>query len=411
MSEVTFEELGGRQRTLTLRGGGLPFQGAEWPSGQTVDTSWNPGSPVATQQVLGPTEPPSSWSGEWNTTRLISLPSLLTDSSGEQSITRADELSDVVDSFRLSGQLLRVTWVAGPNRRRVRYGRLVEFVPSFVRADDLTWRMKLDWIGRTPTAQGVALTDDHSALRAAALAANDAAARIAGEDRRGATERFAGGPIGLISSNPFVKNSASPFTLGQLEAFVDSPRVLVDSFARAARAIDARLTQLGNIALKVRDLPAAVLGQIADASIDAVATANQFVDALSRESPESMSTRVRVANLLDAASYYSSAQTGAELLAQEASRARLASLSRQSAVGRPGSDAGAMTGAGDLLAVIIPKSSDTMLDISRRYYDGDDLSYELSRANQLPGATITPPRAPLAIPSRAVLDRLRQSGA
>lgn len=396
MSTLIIEELGGKKRLLSLRGSGLPLQGAEWGGEQVVDTSWNPGSPVATQHVMGPTEMPSNWDGEWRTNRLASLPCLLSEDGGsDKTIVFADALREVVDSIRISAQLLRVTWVAKPGRKRVRIGRLTKFTTQDDRADDLRWSATFTWIGRD-TSAAVAISDADltlAATRASALAATDAASRI--EANR------------IITANKQVPNGPTPFTLGQLEALANAPKKLANQFARFATAVSARLSQLGDIVQAVKDTPAAILNQIVDASSDCVSASNKFVDQLTREGPETLSTSNRVANLLQAASYYGSAQTGAEQLAAAAAQARLAAARRRSARGRVGTDARSLTGAGDLLAVIVPKTGETMLSISRKFYKGADLSYELSRANGLPGQTITPPRGPLIIPKREVLDRFK----
>jgi hypothetical protein len=396
VSTVIIEELGGQKRKVTLRGSGLPLQGAEWGGEQIVDTSWNPGSPVATQQVMGPTEMPSSWEGEWRTNRLASLPCLVSEDGGsDKSIVFADALRDLVDAVRISAQLLRVTWVAKPGRKRVRIGRLTKFTSQDERADDLRWSATFTWIGRDASA-AVAVSDADltlAATTAAALAATDAASRI--EANR------------IISANKQVPNGPTPFTLGQLEALANAPRKFTNQFARFAKAVAARLSQLGDIVQAVKDTPAAILNQIVDASSDAVSASNKFVDQLTRQGPETLSTSNRVANLLQAASYYGSAQTGAEQLAAASAQARLAAARRRSAARRVGTDPRSLTGAGDLLNVIVPKAGETLLSISRRFYAGADLSYELARANGLPGQTITPPRGPLIIPRREVLDRFK----
>lgn len=395
MSQVIIEEQGGRRRTLTLRGAALPFQGAEWTGEQIEDTSWNPGSSVATQQVLGPKEPPSEWEGEWNTTRLVSLPALFADGASEKSVSRADELADAADGIRVSGQLLRVTWVMRPGRRRVMYGRLTKLALKYTRADDVHWNATFTWIGLAPNATATVPSDSETlaATRAAALAASQAAANIEA--------------AAIIQSNPKVKNSASTFTLGDLEALADAPKQIVASFANAAKAVDSRLRQLSDIAAKIRGEPSEVMGQIVDAARDAVAVANGFVDAMTRQTPESMSTRAKVANLLRAVDYFGAAQVQAELIADAAARTRAAAAARRAAGQRAGADPRGLAGGGDLLAVVVPRLGDTMLSISKRFYDGDDLSDLLSRANGFPSATIVPPRGPIVVPTRAALERNR----
>jgi len=346
--------------------------------------------------VMGPTEMPSDWTGEWRTNRLVSLPCLLsTDGGSDQSIVFADALRDLVDSVRISGQLLRVTWVGKPGRKRVRIGRLTKFTSEDDRSDDLKWNATFTWISRDATSASAVSDADLtlSATTAAALAAADAASRI--EANR------------IITANKQVPGGPTPFTLGQLEALANGPKNLAKQFARVATAFSARLSQLGDIAEAVKDAPAAVLNQIVNAASSMVSASNKFVDQVTRQGPETLSTSSRVANLLQAASYYGSAQTGAELMAAAAAQARLSAARRRAASARVGTDPRSLTGAGDLLDVIVPKQGDTMLSISRRFYQGADLSYELSRANGLPGQTITPPRGPLIIPRREVLVRFK----
>lgn len=396
MSTILIEELTGKKRRLTLQGSGLPLRGAGWGGTQVVDTSWNPGSPVATQQVLGPTEAPSDWSGEWRTNRLASLPCLLaSDSSSDQTIAIADVLRDTFDSIRISGQLLRVTWVSKPGHRVVRLGRITKFNSDYERSDDLAWTATFDWIGRD-TQSAVAISDADQTLAsatAAALSATDAASRVEAQ--------------AIVTANAAVPNGPTPFSLGQLEAIAEAPKNLARQFARVAQAFASRINALSQIIATTRDAPAAVLNQLVDASTSAVEAASGFINAITASGPETLSVDSRVSSLLTAASYFSHIQDGAEQMAIDAAAARTAAARRRSAASRNGSDSRNLTGAGDLLDVIVPVAGATLLTISQKYYSGADLSYELARANGLPGQTITPPRAPLIIPRREVLARFR----
>lgn len=395
MSSIFIEELGGQKRTLTLLGSGLPLQGAEWGGEMVVDTSWNPGSPVATQQVLGPTEAPSDWEGQWRTNRLAALPCELTSSQGDQVIVLADALRDTMDSFRISGQLLRVTWISKPGRKRVRTGRLTKFSSSDERADDLAWHATFTWIGRD-NAAAVAISDADTTIadaRAAALAATDAASQVEAQS--------------IITANAQTPLGPTPFSLGQLEAIANGPRDLARQFARTVTSISSRINQLADIISTVRDAPAAVLNQLVNASTSAIEASSNFVNAITRNGPETLSVDSRVASMLTASSYFSNIQDAAETVALQAAASRTAAARRRTAAARVGTDARSLTGPGDLRDVIVPRQGTTMLAISRQYYDGADLSYELSRANGLPGDTIVPPRGPIIIPPREVLSRFR----
>jgi hypothetical protein len=94
-------------------------------------------------------------------------------------------------------------------------------------------------------------------------------------------------------------------------------------------------------------------------------------------------------------------------MAREMLRAESAAAAKRGALRRAGADRGGLLGAGDLIAVIVPRQGETLLGISKRYYQ-EDMSWELARANGLPGDTIVPPRQPIVIPVRSVLRRLSQ---
>lgn len=393
MSSILIEELTGRKRQLTLVGGGLPFQGANWSTEHAITTTWNPGSPVAVQHVFGPQEMPSDWEGEWNTTRLIKAPPLWVDGGPERTLVLADDVYRAMNALVASGQLLRVTWVAAENRRFARYGRLQKLDPKFDRADDIKWSATFAWIGRFDAAVAVVQSDQGaSAARALALAATDAQSRIES--------------AAFISANPKVPLSATTFSLGQLEQLADAPLQTAKSFARAGESIVNRVNAVAGIIEKVRDVPYEVVQQFVDVAIEAVGTSNRFVDAMSRESYESWTTRNTLSSLLRAATYYSSSQEGAEILAEKAMTAARDAQKRRTADQRAGSDPRSLTGAGDILKIILPKAGETLTTIAIREYR-QDLSFELARANGLPGDTVTPPRISLIIPTLAVLQRLR----
>lgn len=394
-SVLIVTELGGRRRQLSLVGAALPFMGAAWGGSLVMSTSWNPGNPNATQQVLVPTESPSAWEGEWNTNRLAALPPQYSEAGGaDQSIVLADTLRSVIEDIFRSGQQLSVTWIYKDNRRITRFGRAKTWNFPHRGGDDIKWSITFEWSGRGISQPTVSPDEGTiAAVRAATLAANDAAGHAEAQS--------------IISANKQHPLSANRFTLGQLESLAGAPQQLVKNFTRLATAVTNRLRHVTDILVKVRDQPAAVAGLALSAATDAVATANDFCDRMGRQGPEQQSLDSRVSALLRASRYYGSAQTQAELMSMTA--LRLARLARaRHANGRPSAGNPSSLSSGDMLATYLPKKGDTMISISRKFYGGDDLSYELSRANALPGSTIVPPRAPaLIIPQRAILEGRR----
>lgn len=388
------ERTGPRQRRVELRGAGLPFMGAEWAGAMTVSTQWNPGNAEGVQHVLGPQELPSSWEGEWNTTRLIATPCRYGENGGSlRDVAVADTLRDLLEVMFRAGQLLRVTWVGKDNRRITRLGRATEWRWRMTRPDDLRWSVTFDWLGRDDGAQKTASQFKGDELltnaRALIVAANDAAAAI---------------EVAAIVAANQRKQAATTFSLGQLEQFANGPREIANSFARFANAVSNRARHLGDLIVKIRDTPAAILGTAVDVGTNALAVANQFIDQISREGPETMSTRNKVSSMLRASSYYGNGQTQAELMADIAQQLGLAARRRRVAMQQGSSTSGKLT-AQDILTVHMPRSGETMLSISQLYYQAD-LSFELCKANGLPGHTITPPRTALVIPEKAVLAKL-----
>jgi hypothetical protein len=407
-SVLEIEELTGKKRKISLRGAGLPFQGATWTGETNVVTQWNAGNPEATQHVLSPQELPSSWEGEWNTTRLLAAPSSFAEKNGaDNDVVFAYSLVDIFESIRRGGQRLRVTWSTnvqtqffgdepGAVRSRsfkvTRVGRLTSFAFSPDRLDDISWSMTFDWLGRgEPQRKTLRRKEEDvlSASRRAQAAQNELVAQIELASIRGQNRR---------------KNEVSAFRLGDLEALADGPRQLVDDFARSVNSITNRMKNLGDLVLKVRDTPAAIAGQAVDVATNAVSVANQFVDAISRDGPEAWSTRNKVSNLTRAADYYGKSQTQAELMSSVAEEMARAARRRRSANVPQRNRYASTATTNDVLAVHVPREGETLLSISMRYYEAD-LSAELAVANGLPAYTIEPPmRVPLVIPTRSVLE-------
>jgi hypothetical protein len=378
---ITVEEIGGG-RKLELRGSSLPFYGAEWGTAQRLVTKWYAGNTIeATQQVLGPIELPSQWEGEWNTTRLVGSPAKYTDDDGtERYITRASTLRDVCDGLFYSGALCRVTWAStlntptGMNTRRVvREGRAKEWRFPHTRADDIRWSIEWEWIGRGGRQQRVVAFRDEGTealLRDVIVSINEATAAIESSP--------------LVSSNRAVKNSATPFTLGQLEAFLDGPNQLMRDFARFANSITNRMKRIGDMIKKVRGMTASLAGQALDVSTNAIAVCNQFVDDMSRPAPETLATKQKVSSMLTAASYFGEGQTQAGYVQDANVRLARIAQQRRNALLPGNSDPNGRMNTNGVLTVHIGREGDTLPGISSRYYGTPDRSDLIAIANGLP---------------------------
>lgn len=210
---VTIAEKTGKQRSIVLRGAALPLQGATYSTEQKLLTKWYAGNPwEATQHVLGSMDPPSDWSGKWNTTRLVASPPSYYDGpgAGEQKVVYANELAELFwgdTGFIRTACLLVVTWATDDGRSIVREGRIGPGKFPYTRFDDVEWQMTFVWTGRgNGPPREVQFNGDDSVVanQQAASALNDLSNEIPG----------ANGPA---TDDPSIPFSATNESLGQFE--------------------------------------------------------------------------------------------------------------------------------------------------------------------------------------------------
>jgi hypothetical protein len=143
--------------SVILTGRALPYRPAEFSGKLRLQTTWYPGNPVATAQVLGPLESPSTFHGMWKD-RFISGPAwdgTVSDSIPPAQLTNdfadfssgglnsAADLCDLLDAIRRSGLPVRVTW-----DQWVRLGFLTEFGFKPHRHQDVEWTATFTWISQ-----------------------------------------------------------------------------------------------------------------------------------------------------------------------------------------------------------------------------------------------------------------------
>lgn len=406
-STVVIEEIAGARRRLELRGAGLPFRGVGFPVMQKLTTTWYPGNAgEATQHVLGPEDSPTSFEGEWNTTRLIRTPALFSENGNEPvQIVRAATLVTILDAIARSGSLLRVTWAAvgaiGIERSRImREGRIREFDPVFDRVDDVRWSVEFEWTGRGARQARVKVRSDDLQANTSALinAANEAQAAIeAAELVTAARDRAA-------------RKQASRFTLGQLEALAEGPNDLMRQFAQFANNVTNRVRRLGDLVIKVRSLPLQLAEQAIDVASNAVAVANQFVDQITRQPPELASTKNKVSAMTRSTSYFNGGAETAQDVANRAAEYRRSVRRRRSALGTQTSAGRNRLRAAeprDILTVHIAREGDTFIGLSNRYYGTPDKGAEIAVANGLPAYQTEPDRGEvIVIPTLRTIESL-----
>ncbi len=418
-SSLTIEELSGQKRRLVLKGGGLPLKGASFAAQTIVATTWNNGNPEATQQVLASQESPSDWEGVWKTVQLIGSPCEYEGPEGSSAIGLAFELEQLVDSIRLAGQLLRVTWANEVQRilpgssstgefrqlgnldqlKKVRLGRLTSFDPKYDTLDDIKWSATFEWVSRgdvTPKSVDFRGDDLIASVRDA-IQKQDAVAKSVAESQ-----------LRALRADGFrQKNYANQFTLGQLEQIEQGVVDSVDSFSDAANAVSGRLKGIGDVILKGRAVPFEIASHALDVANNAVAIVTQFVDQISQKSPEQQVLTPKLSTLTRTASYASGVQTQAQLM--QAANVRLAQQARlrSSAAGNQAQPLVNRAKSGDIRTMHLARDGETMVSIALKY---EIEVGDLCRANALPQQTIRPPRLPLIIPTTSALDQRAGQG-
>lgn len=156
-TNFTIVELTGDRRTLSLGGRCLPYKPYSLKGKMRAEFTWYPGNAVASTQVLGAQEAPTTIRGQWKDKFVRSV-----DDEGFNVIPtgiaelNASQLADVmaivtaVDSIRRGGQLLEVTWDA-----IVRRGLLTDFTHSWNRREWCEWEMEFTWISQGEDEQPI----------------------------------------------------------------------------------------------------------------------------------------------------------------------------------------------------------------------------------------------------------------
>jgi hypothetical protein len=175
-SAFTIAEQTGRKRVLILKERALPYRPFTLSGSMRAETTWYPGNPIASMQVLGNEEAPTTITGRWADRFLRSIDDegravqasaialLGTGGAGAtQPVANVVELAKTVDSIRREGQVVEVTW-----DQQIRHGIVEQFVQIWDRAEILNWEITFKWIsqGEREVPISFALEVDQKSLSA-----------------------------------------------------------------------------------------------------------------------------------------------------------------------------------------------------------------------------------------------------
>jgi hypothetical protein len=406
-STITIEELeatfpGGKLRKLVLVGSGLPRRGAVWGGEMRAPTTWYTGNGTeGSQQILGPTETPSSWTGMWKRTTLGRAPCIYTDEAGTTTrIVDPTALWQIMDDFRIAGPRLRVTWQVlgveivgsasrfGQRRERkidfqkVMEGRLTSFAVNPDRHTDIQWNATFTWISRGGKQSKVAEVRQDDDVSKITQSLQDAFDNMDTFTRTAA----------IVSSNARIPNSASKLTLGRLEAIANAPRKAITTALSKLRYDVNQVKRAADLAKTLQSTPQAIESSVLDFARDVQAVANQTVDEFGRRPAELNTNKRKVSDLLRAQRYFGNVLDGMNASAVQASELELRLKKSKASGANRGQVSvrdGATTRAGMLIAIHVCKKGDTPNRVSTKYYLNPDQGADILRANRLPGHTAT----------------------
>jgi hypothetical protein len=385
-SSLMIEELssppGGQPRMVVLQGPGLPFMGAEWGFANALVTEWYPGNgDEATQQSLGPMELPSQWQGKWSRTMMGRAPSVYRDETGALAhLVDPFTLADYLEAMLRGGARLRVTWaqvssLPSGRGRKVREGRCKECKFKYTRVEDIAWEIQFEWQSRGSRVQTV------TSVRDAGLNATAARMSIA---QQALTQQITS--QSFIQSDPSIYKSATPLTLGQIDAFANAPATYVNSLLRQVQQTQSQLQAVANIALTLESQPLQIEQSVVNAARNAVAAAHQTIQQFGQVAFETQSQKSNVHDLLRSFRYFgqTSDATYAAALAAQDVVTQLALRAPTAAGGGSLGVQGAQSSGGDFIGVYSCKDGDTPARISYRFYGNMDHGQDILQANRLP---------------------------
>lgn len=400
-SSLTLTELAGQDQLprsfLELRGGGLPFQKAEWEGEHRLATRWPAGSASGTQHVLGPREMPSEWEGMWRRTMLGREPCLFSaDGASTVEVVDPAELRDIVDNFRVRGTLLRVVWAASDRQHVARVGRISKAKFPHTRATDIEWRITFDWIG----------FGDSRALRV--IGVGDAFDEL--EQLRLKSEEAANALI--VAADEFRTTATGSFTLSDLESIAAGPLAFLQGFADQAMFFGRQAAALerlvGELAGDVAGTPAATAKMALDLAAGLVTDFARATDTWTAIPGELVgSTGDSLSSLVTALGLGDSAMRSADEAIDRA--LDLAAKARGQAGGARGQSVWDPTDPDPraILAAHVARAGETFASIAQRFYASADRGAALAAANGLPAYQISPaPGSVVLVPQVTALPEI-----
>lgn len=374
-TSLEIRETGPEPRVITLRGRAMPYRGPEWPVEQHSKLTWYPGSPVATQQILGVRELPTTMEGFWKDRFLEGA---IEDTGSLQPITSAEQAVELFEGLARSGRELRVAWGIF-----VRTGIIKRFTPRPDRVQDIAWTIEWEWASRNDEQRARAAQPSLPASQGFDLfnALSDAANAVAF-----ATDLAAAFQAQIVSAIAEIGDLVSDL--------VDGLRLVETLVNLPGSVLGAISNTVGQLVRQLEDFTSRILSQRSSVNGTATVTTGNTSDPLSR-SASSVGSRSALGQAPPASSTTSALTAGAYArnVARAAEDLRAYAVSSLLSVQRRYSP--------PATRIVTTQEGDTLFRLSTRLYGSPDYAGFLAAANRLQGSQV-PPGFQLRVPPRPV---------
>lgn len=347
----------------------LPERGVRESIAQRINTTWNPGNPVATQQAIGSVLPNTTIMGEWNdrylgdgqTTTLKELFKLICKRALSVEVSWGGSLGGTTEAPVLSGE---------PS---IRIGLIKRFDPIIDRVQDMRWEMEFEW-----RSEGE-------------VAANQVSATSQLNPREGFSN--------VINDIDLATSMWTAVQFGPPLKDVGLPQSVLQGMDRAFQALDQSIDaiqQASSTIVSAVVIPASAAQQMIGAcrnGVDAIARALSTVLSINLLAVEVRDSALDIIRIKDNL---------------------FGVLSQFDATSETCHDAGVGIGVNvspDVVAVVRAPAGSDLRDLAAQYYGDPDLWWLIANANDIDGSAVpASPTGPSDNPGRPITIPRPQAG-
>lgn len=345
------------------------FKGAKWGQKMRVQTTFNPGNPVGTQQVIGKTLEPTTFTGEWNDIYLGDGQAMILRAQFER-ICNAGVSVEVTWGGALSGELGAPVLSGDPI---VRVGIMTAFAATPDRVQDVKWEATFDWRS----------------------AGESAAPPIAATGKLNPSEGFAdlADQLDLATATWVAVSEGPQFAVGL-------PQVALDAMAQAFGAVDTAVDTISQVTAGITStvvIPTQAALQLVAAcqtGLQAIVTMESTLLGVNQTLLEVTDSALGLLKLKD--------QILTTLQGWGAAKGACVDAS----------DGMQQYVESDVIAEVRAPAGTDLRDLAIRYYGDADLWWAIAKANGIDGSAVpSPPGGPSDDPARPIRIPRPQPGA